>query len=77
MFKLNVEPWQARDLAHHDMRGLVHVVGHLHRQHAALRQRLGEALELRKMIRHPLEDRIGEQHVRSRQAAPNAKCSLR
>jgi hypothetical protein len=45
------------------MGGLVEIVGHLHRQHAAARQRAEQPLQLLEMAGHPLKDRIGKQNV--------------
>ena len=52
-----------RDFAHQHMGWLIEIVGHLHRKHAARRQRAEKPLQLLEMARHPLEYRIGKQNV--------------
>ena len=54
---------QIRHLAHQDMRGLIEIIRHLHREHPARRERSDQPLQVLQMLRHPLKYRIGEHDI--------------
>jgi hypothetical protein len=63
-------------LAHEGERGLVHIVRHLHRQHAARRQRLQHAPQHCLVIRQPLERGIGKQQIGALRRSPAGQIRL-
>jgi hypothetical protein len=50
--------------------------GNLHREHAARRQRRHETLQHVQMLRHPLEQGIGEEKIGARFRLPGAQITF-
>jgi hypothetical protein len=62
----------ACDLAHQPMRGLIQIVGHLHRERAARTEFGNQRRQERLVIRDPLQHGVGEDHVGRRLRKPIA-----